>query len=270
MRDRDSWMKAKVVLVGTGRLGSQLGPRLLACGHELAGLYGRNAETLQRLARSWEVPALPSLNSLPEADLLILAVSDDALPEVAARCKAFRGLVVHCSGATPASVLKVHFTHFGVLYPLQSFTPGRKADFEEIPLCFDASAPPAVEWLGQFAKTLGPKVFRLNDEQRLRLHLAAVFVNNFANHLFRIAWEVLEAERLPFHLLFPLMRETVERLTTISPHEAQTGPAVRNDLRTINRHLALLEDHPEWKALYQILTRSIAQNHKPLERTPPD
>ncbi len=262
MRDRDSWMKAKVLLAGTGRLGTQLGQRLLECGHELAGLYGRNPEALHRLAHSWKVPALTSPTPLPEADLLILAVSDDALHEVAARFKSFRGLVVHCSGATPASVLKVHFTHFGVLYPLQSFTPGRKVNFEEIPLCFDASTPPVIEWLGQFAKTLGPKVFRLNDEQRLRLHLAAVFVNNFANHLFRIAWEVLDAERLPFHLLLPLMRETVERLTTLSPHEAQTGPAVRNDRHTIQRHLALLEDHPEWKALYQTLTASIHRNQK--------
>ncbi len=196
----------------------------------------------------------------PDADWLLLAVRDDAIGEVAAALAAYvpHTLATHTSGATPGTVLAPHFRRFGVFYPLQSFSPERVPDWPIIPLCVDATHPSDLLFLEEMAAQLGARAWRVNDEQRAALHVAAVFANNFVNHCYTVAEQLLAEKGLPFELLHPLMTETLAKALAYSPAQVQTGPARRGDQATLQRHLALLAGHPDWKAMYAAISQSIS------------
>ncbi len=195
----------------------------------------------------------------PDADWLLLAVRDDAIGEVAAGLAPYVGqaLATHTSGATPGTVLAPHFRRFGVFYPLQSFSSEREPDWSTIPLCVDAVDPSDLIFLEKMAIQLGARAWRINDEQRAALHVAAVFANNFVNHCYTVAEQLLAEKGLPFELLYPLMTETLAKALAHSPAQMQTGPARRGDQATLQRHLDLLAEHPEWQAMYNIISQSI-------------
>ncbi len=195
----------------------------------------------------------------PDADWLLLAVSDDAIGEVAAALAPHvpQALATHTSGATPGTVLAPHFQRFGVFYPLQSFSPERVPDWSAIPLCVDAADPSDRIFLEKMAAQLGARAWRVDDEQRAALHVAAVFANNFVNHCYAVAEQLLAEQGLPFELLHPLMTETLAKALAHSPAHMQTGPARRGDQATLQRHLALLAEHPDWQAVYAAMSQSI-------------
>ena len=189
------------------------------------------------------------------AELYILAVSDDAIPLVAKQLSSHlshNALVVHTSGNTPSSILSDHFQHCGIFYPLQTFSIERQANFEQIPICIDSPHPKDLKLLEWVAQQISPKVYPITDEQRAILHLAAVFVNNFTNHLFYISEDILEQEQLPFDLLKPLIAETFAKIQTHRAKEVQTGPAIRGDVMSINRHLKYLESFPLIKLFIKV------------------
>ena len=195
-----------------------------------------------------------------DADLYIISVSDDAIELVASQLAEFglkNKLVVHTSGATPSTILKKYFANYGVFYPLQSFSIDRISNFESIPICIDSSRKGNRILLKKIAEKISPKVFLINDKERARLHLAAVFVNNFTNHLYRIAYELLEEKQIPFELVTPLLLETANKVISHAPKDMQTGPAKRGDLITINRHLNQLKDHPDFAKIYFLLSQAI-------------
>ena len=140
---------------------------------------------------------------------------------------------------------------------MQSFSKERMPVWSKIPFCVDASDEESLLYLKKTAKIIGNLVYRVNDAQRAQLHVAAVFANNFANHCFAIAERLLEEENLPFEMLHPLMEETLAKALQDSPARMQTGPALRGDDDTLNRHLALLQKHPAWQELYTRLSDSI-------------
>ena len=150
-------------------------------------------------------------------------------------------------------------TNYGVLYPLQSL---RKEipDTVAIPLLVDGNSEKATRQVEDFALTISPIVSRANDEQRLKLHVAAIIANNFTNHLFSLTEEFCKNEKVDFKLLLPIINETARRLIDHAPAEVQTGPAIRNDISTIDKHLALLANYPKLKNIYQLLTDSIRFN----------
>jgi len=195
----------------------------------------------------------------PDADWLLLAVRDDTIGEVAAALAPYvpQALATHTSGATPGTVLAPHFQRFGVFYPLQSFSREREPDWSTIPLCVDAAAPADLLFLQEMAGKLGMRAWPVNDEQRAALHVAAVFANNFVNHCYTIAEQLLAEKGLPFELLHPLMRETLAKALAYSPAQMQTGPARRGDQATLERHLALLAQHTDWQTVYAALSESI-------------
>jgi len=197
-------------------------------------------------------------DQLQEADLYIIAVSDDAIEEVATQIPFQNKLVVHTSGSIPMTALASH-NRSGVFYPLQTFSKGKSIDFRSVPICIESTAAEDLHLIEKVAKTLSDEVYSLNSEQRKALHVAAVFVNNFTNHLYKIGADICQEHNLPFAILKPLIRETAEKVMTLSPIEAQTGPAKRNDHLTIEAHLALLKDENR-KKIYTLLTQSI-QNH---------
>ena len=192
------------------------------------------------------------LEHIPKADITIIAVSDDAIAEVSSKIK--NTFVVHTSGACSINELK-NTTNKGVFYMLQTFSKEKKVDFNEVPFCLEAENESNYVLLDELAKSIGKKIYTVNSEQRKALHVAAVFVNNFTNHMYKIGNDICNEHHVPFEILQPLIKETASKIKTLSPEKAQTGPAVRNDKKTIKNHLDLL--NKKQQQIYKIITKSI-------------
>jgi predicted short-subunit dehydrogenase-like oxidoreductase (DUF2520 family) len=192
------------------------------------------------------------LENIPESDITILAVSDDAISDVS--LKITNSFVVHTSGSSSIKDLK-NKSNKGVFYMLQTFSKDKEIDFSKIPFCLEAENKEDYLLLETLAKAIGVKVYNINSEQRKAIHVAAVFVNNFTNHLYKIGNDICEENKVPFEILQPLIDETSQKIKTLSPEKAQTGPAIRNDKKTIKNHLELL--NIEQQKIYKILTKSI-------------
>jgi predicted short-subunit dehydrogenase-like oxidoreductase (DUF2520 family) len=192
------------------------------------------------------------LELIPKADITIIAVADDAIAEVSSKIK--NTFVVHTSGACSINELK-NTTNKGVFYMLQTFSKEKKVDFNEVPFCLEAENESNYVLLDELAKSIGKKIYTVNSEQRKALHVAAVFVNNFTNHMYKIGNDICNEHHVPFEILQPLIKETTSKIKTLSPEKAQTGPAVRNDKKTIKNHLDLL--NKKQQQIYKIITKSI-------------
>jgi len=193
-----------------------------------------------------------TLTTIPKATITIIAVSDDAIAEVSSKIK--NDFVVHTSGSVAMNDLK-NSQRKGVFYMLQTFSKDKKVDFNEVPFCLEAENKEDYQLLEFLANAIGKKIYPVSSEQRKTLHVAAVFVNNFTNHLFKIGNDICNTNNVPFEILQPLIKETFLKIEELSPKEAQTGPAVRNDKKTIKNHLNLLDKNQQ--KIYKILTKSI-------------
>jgi predicted short-subunit dehydrogenase-like oxidoreductase (DUF2520 family) len=251
-------------LFGTGRVAAALAPALVAAGHQLAFVASRGQASAQALAAPFagcQPLVLAAHQSLPPADLYLLAIPDAAVPTLLGTLPwPTEALVAHLAGALPLTVFEAApQVRGGVLYPLQTFSPGRAIDWPAVPLFVEAADAVAQATLLALAHGLSNQVALLDSAQRLRLHLGAVFASNFTNHVLGIAHTLLAEARLDFALLAPLVRETVEKALAAypTPFAVQTGPAARRDAPTLAAHTAALAAHPAWQALYTELTRSI-------------
>lgn len=256
----------KIVLIGAGNVATHLGNKLVEVGEEVVQVFSRNRLKALQLANEIGVGFTNDLKEItPDGDLYILAVHDDAIGQVAHQLSENglnEKLIVHTSGGTPMQFFKdaaPALKRVGVFYPLQSFSKIRRPDFQKIPICVDARQDDDMVILIKLAHKLSKHVFHITDEQRGTLHLAAVFVNNFTNHLFAVGERIQTEAGLPFEMLLPLIHETVAKLTDGPPATMQTGPAVRHDEATIQRHLFLLENQPELQKIYRILTKNIQE-----------
>jgi len=250
----------KIIIVGAGRIAWHLSKRLKSKGLPVVQIISRTAEHAEALGESLHTPWADSpAELLPDADWIILAVRDDAIEEVAAAFAPFvqNSLVTHTSGGTAGALLAPYFERYGVFYPLQSFSLEHTPVWSKIPFCVDAQSNEDVLFLKKIAKTIGNLVYRVTDEQRAQLHVAAVFANNFANRCFAIAEKILDQKDLPFELLHPLMEETLAKALQDSPARMQTGPAMRGDVDTVRRHLKLLAENPEWQEIYREISENI-------------
>ena len=228
-----------VVLIGQGNLATHLWNVF----HEV-----KTIELLQVNSRK--------LATIPPSDVSIIAVSDDAIQEVSECLGDREGLIVHTSGTVPMQAIQQQ--RKGVFYPLQSFTKGSTVDFTTIPFCLETEYENDFLSLTSLATLVGANTYHLDSAQRKKIHLAAVFVNNFTNHMYAVGKDICDAHQVPFDILYPLIAETAKKITTIAPKEAQTGPAKRNDEETIKTHLEQLNS--QQKELYTLLTKAI-QNH---------
>ncbi|OBX23150.1 uncharacterized protein DUF2520 [Gelidibacter algens] len=199
------------------------------------------------------------LSQLKEADVYIIAVSDDAVAKLSTKLPFENRLVVHTSGSVNVHDLDKK-NRRGVFYPLQTFSKAANLNFSHVPICLEVLDKADLKTLKTLAKVVGCDTHKVNTDQRKALHLAAVFVNNFTNQLYRVAHEITEAEGVEFDILKPLLLETAKKVQDISPYMAQTGPAKRNDKKTITNHLQLLKSE-QHKAIYELLTASIQKTH---------
>ncbi len=199
------------------------------------------------------------VQDISSVDVAIIAVSDDAITKVSSKINAT--FVVHTSGALAMNTLK-NSSKKGVFYPLQSFSKDKKVNFKKVPFCLEAETKEDLQLLETLAKSIGKKIYSINSEQRKRLHLSAVFVNNFTNYLYTIANNICTEHQVPFEILQPLIQETAKKIKKLTPKEAQTGPAKRNDQQTIKSHLEMLNEHQQ--EIYKLLTQSIQNDGKKL------
>ncbi|OBQ52840.1 DUF2520 domain-containing protein [Tamlana sp. s12] len=219
--------------------------------------YNRTLDKLKPYSK--QVNTCDNLDDLVDADLYILTVSDDSIAELSSKLPFEDKLVVHTSGSVGVYDLDKKLKR-GVLYPLQTFSKDADVDFANVPICIETIDKKSYPLLKKVAVSLGSPTKRVNSDQRRTLHLAAVYVNNFTNQLYRIAHEITESEGAEFDMLKPLILETAKKVQDMSPYMAQTGPAKRNDKKTINAHLKLLEKQ-EHKDIYKLLTKSIQHTH---------
>ena len=200
-----------------------------------------------------------NLKDIPNVDLIIIAVSDDAIAQVSSQLT--NSLVVHTSGGTSILTLK-NKGRKGVFYPLQTFSKDKTVDFSTIPLCLEAENEEDLKLLKELALTISTHIYHINSEQRKSIHASAVFVNNFVNHMYTMAYDICSAHQVPFEILQPLIQETASKIQHLPPSEAQTGPAIRNDEQTIQNHLHLL--NKQQQEIYTKLTQSIQEYGKKL------
>jgi predicted short-subunit dehydrogenase-like oxidoreductase (DUF2520 family) len=227
---------------------------------ELVQVYSRKVENLTHLLDLNQIAT--RIEDLSEVDLYIIAVSDDAIASVSKQLIFKNRLVVHTSGSISLDVLD-EANRKGVFYPLQTFTKNKPVDFSTIPICLEAENATDFQLIDTVAKLISNKVFAINSQQRRALHVAAVFVNNFTNHLYQIGNEICDENQIPFSILHPLITETAQKIMNLPPALAQTGPAIRNDEKTIEAQQAFISDENQL-TIYKILTESIQNNGKKL------
>lgn len=247
----------KIVIIGTGNTATVLGRKLKTAGHRIVQVFGRDSSAASKLAYELGTESTNYWNVVTrDADLYILAVSDIAIKEILEELQLPNKTIVHTAASVSKDVLKSASQHFGVFYPLQSLKK-EVGHVPEIPIIIDASDESTLKELEILAYSISEQVLEAGDEQRMKLHLAAVIVNNFVNHLYALAEAYCNSEGLDFNLLHPLIKETAERISYISPSQTQTGPALRNDRDTIKKHLDLLKKYPHLREIYETFTRSI-------------
>lgn len=255
--------KKTITLIGAGNLATSLATAMHAAGHDIAQVFSRTAEAAHALAQKVGATPCTDLAGIADgADLYIYAVKDDALEKAIDAVAAHGGMHAHTSGSVPMSVFAGKRTNYGVFYPFQTFTKEKIADFAEIPIFVDADKPQNVGFLTEIGASVSRTVYNLCDEDRQYLHLAGVFANNFSNCLYGMAAEILAEKRLPFDLLLPLITESIAKLRSLTPLEAQTGPAVRGDRQTIEKQRRLLAARPDLLEVYDLLTDNIIKQQK--------
>ena len=251
-----------VVFVGAGRLATQLSKALCAKGHTIAAVYSRTMDSAAALATVVGGSATDSIAALPlDADAYIVAVKDSALPTLIDQLKKGREErpVFHTAGSVPMSVLS-QLHHHGVIYPMQTFSKERDVDFAHLPFFIEASDDLALQVATELATSVSDNVRQMSSDERRHLHLAAVFACNFSNHCYTLAANILERHGVPFSVLLPLIGETAQKVQTMHPREAQTGPAVRYDENVIAAQMQLLADQPLMQQVYEVMSRSIHEN----------
>ncbi|WP_461451957.1 Rossmann-like and DUF2520 domain-containing protein [Mucilaginibacter sp.] len=248
----------RITLIGSGNVATHLGAAFKNAGHRIVQVYSRNEQNAALLAYHIGADAIDDLNNInPETDIFIVSVSDDIIPHIAQELTKHNKLIVHTSGASDLFNILAFTDHAGVFYPLQTFSKTKELDFFTVPLCIEGGDESITKILKELAQTISNNVYEIDSTQRKTLHLAAVFACNFPNYLYRVAQEILADQRIDFNLIRPLILETAEKVQTNLPANVQTGPAVRNDQKTMEAHLALLDYEPEWATLYKLLSQGI-------------
>ncbi len=253
----------KIVFLGAGNLATNLAMALRKSGDEIAQVYSRSEQSASKLAHKTISQPITQLNRLvSDADIYFICVKDDVIEEVLRHFPYKDVFLVHTAGSVSMDVFSGHSNNFGVFYPLQTFTKEKPVDFSEVPICLEANKENNLKILKNVAERLSSRVHFVNTVQRLYLHVAAVFACNFTNYMFVCAENILNKYHIPFHVLEPLIKETVDKAGRISPSESQTGPAIRDDKQTLEKHFNLLSHSRELQNLYSFVSDSIRNYYR--------
>lgn len=249
----------KIVLIGAGNLATHLGKALHAAGHDMVQVFSRTMQSAETLASLLDAEPLTNMAQVrDDADVYIFSVKDSALEQLVSRlCGGEKKVFLHTAGSMPMSVFQGKALHYGVLYPMQTFSKQREVDFSIIPCFIEANDEFALKQIEGLAGQISHRVYQLSSEDRKYLHLSAVFACNFANHCYAVSQELLQQHGIPFDVMLPLIDETAAKVHGMTPKEAQTGPAVRYDENVIGKQIQLLENQPYFQKIYDCMSKSI-------------
>lgn len=246
-----------VVLIGAANLATNLAKELIKKKFNIIEIYSRSLKSAQELAAITNAKATNEIETIStNADLYIFSVKDSVLSDLIDKLPHNNAIWLHTAGSIPADVLKNKVDKYGVIYPLQTFSKNKSVDFNNIPIFVEGNNSDIESIIYSFAQKLSSKVYKLSSEKRKYIHLSAVFACNFTNHMYTIANNILEQEGIPFDVLLPLIDETALKVHSISPIDAQTGPAVRYDKNVIEKQLNLIED-TNTKEIYKLISKNI-------------
>jgi predicted short-subunit dehydrogenase-like oxidoreductase (DUF2520 family) len=252
-----------IALAGAGNVAWHLAQGLKLQGYQITGIWSREYSNAEALARNCDSLACNTIAGLRDsADMIIIAVADKAIEDIARSIGTFSGIVVHTAGSVSIDALNGTFKNCGVLYPLQTLSKGTPVDLGAVPFILEASTDEILHAIRQVAEKLSHKVYEADSHQRMLLHVAAVFSGNYSNLMYIIGNEILNKSNQPPEILYPLILETARKAVTGDPLEMQTGPARRNDTKTIEKHIKALASLPEYDELYRLLANLISKKYK--------
>jgi predicted short-subunit dehydrogenase-like oxidoreductase (DUF2520 family) len=250
-----------IVIVGAGNVATHLGPALKTQGYNIVQVYSQTERSAKTLADRLGTNFITDLAALDySADIFLFCLKDDALLNVLKQTRFTNQILIHTAGSLPLDIFKDFGFHYGVLYPLQTLIKERILDLSSVPFCIEASTPFAESIIVKLASGISGKVEFVDSKKRIILHIAAIFACNFTNHMFYIAEKLMNENGLDLDLLKPLIQETFTKIMETNPQTAQTGPAKRGDMKTINEHLNLLSNHPGMQKIYTTVSESIAES----------
>jgi predicted short-subunit dehydrogenase-like oxidoreductase (DUF2520 family) len=252
-----------ISIIGAGNVATHLSLALQKKGYKIVQVYSRTAEHAKGLANQLNVDFISDLNKLShETDMFIISLKDDAIQTVLEYVSGCKQMVVHTAGSVGIDIFKGYVNNYGVLYPLQTFSKSKPVDISNVPFFIEGNNENVVQTVAGIAKQLSMHVYETDSQQRLCLHIAAVFACNFTNHMYALAEKLLGGQGLSWNILHPLIRETTDKILTMSPGDAQTGPAVRNDQKTIAKHIEQLNNYQDLQKIYSFVSQHIYHERK--------
>ncbi|MBI4645655.1 MAG: DUF2520 domain-containing protein [Bacteroidia bacterium] len=253
----------RIVFIGAGNLATNLAPALKNAGCKIIQVIDKTIKSAEFLAKILDCSYTGNIkNADLSADIYFFTVPDNSLVPILSSNIFNNKFLVHCAGSLPLNIFKQYTTDYGVFYPFHTFLKFKPSDFSNIPLCVETSSIKNLKILSNLAEHVSKKVYILDSEKRFILHIAGIFACNFSNYFYTIAKELLEREQLSFEMLKPVIAETAGRISEISPEDAQTGPARRNDYEIINKHIEYLKNYPYYRDLYAMISQGITNHYK--------
>jgi predicted short-subunit dehydrogenase-like oxidoreductase (DUF2520 family) len=251
----------KISIIGSGNVATHLAINFYDKGNDIVNIFSRSIANADILAKKVDSSAIDKIDDLAEdVDIIVVSVSDDAISDIVKDIKFEPKLIVHTAGSVHIDVLN-RFKNYGVVYPLQTFTKHKDVDMLSVPFCLEANSKTVLLSIKTLVSSISDNVRELTSEQRLQCHIAAVFANNFTNHMFAISEQLLSQKQISFDIIKPLIMETAKKVQNISPADAQTGPAKRGDEKTINNHLRALSSS-NLEKIYSFVSNSIYNFNK--------
>jgi predicted short-subunit dehydrogenase-like oxidoreductase (DUF2520 family) len=252
-----------ISFAGAGRVAGALCRDMFRAGFKILQVVSETNAYGRHLAGICGSEWSSELNFYDANDIIIVAVPDHKLTEVLSQIKCSgKTIVAHTAGSWGLEVFPDNIRKTGVFYPLQTFSKGREISFKDLPFLIEAGEKATGKKLGALAEALGGKVHFVDTERRKLLHVSAVFVNNFTNYMLTEGNEITLKAGFSFEIMVPLIKETISKALENGPDSSQTGPAVRNDLNTIEKHMELLSFSPDLQKLYNEITKSILKHYK--------
>lgn len=254
----------KICLVGSGNLGSNLGKSMMDAKMDIIQVISRNIKNAKNLAQELNADYTDKIEEYNrDAEIIIFSVSDDSIPELLRKADFGNRLLIHTAGSVSQNVFEGHSNKYGILYPLQTFSKEESVCFKEIPIFTESNKESSLAIIDTLAKQLSTKVYHATSDERLSIHVAAVFACNFTNHLYHIAHDILQDISVDFDVFAPLLRQTAERaIKTGDPIKSQTGPALRQDEGTMQKHLEKLKQNEGLTELYKFMSNRIFETKK--------
>ena len=255
-----NYQMQKIVIIGAGNVATHLSITLKKANFNILQIFSKttnSAKILSKKINSDYTTDLSKINS--NADLYVIAISDSEIEKVI-KNKIFQNkFLVHTAGSINIDIFENYTKNYGVFYPLQTFSKSIELDFKKIPLCIEANNDENKTQLIYIGEKISNFIYEINSEQRGAIHLAAIFANNFTNHLFNIASEIIHKKDIPFEILHSLIEQTSKKVLTNKPSDTQTGPAIRGDEITIQKHLKMLQDTPDYQKIYDLISKNISK-----------